>query len=121
LAHAREFAAVYAGKVSRTSGPLTVHGAPGPEGFCRLGLSVGKRAGTAPARNGYKRRIREAFRHIQHELPTAERALDLVVAVRKHEPLGAEEYRRLLLALVLRVAADWERKENGKGQIANGK
>jgi ribonuclease P protein component len=111
LAHARQFAAVYEAKVSRTSGPLTVYGMPSPEAFCRLGLSVGKRAGNAVERNGCKRRVREAFRHIQHELPSGDgRALDLIVAVRKHQPLEAEEYRRLLLALVLKVAADWERR-----------
>jgi ribonuclease P protein component len=111
LSHARQFAGVYQARISRTSGPLTVHAAISPEPFCRLGLSVGRRAGTAVQRAGFKRRIREAFRHIQHELPAGEgRGLDLIVAVRKHEPLEAEEYRRLLLALVLKVAADWERK-----------
>lgn len=111
LTHAKEFAAVYAGKVSRTAGPLTVHAAPGPEPFCRLGLSVGRRAGSAVERNGFKRRIREAFRHVQHELPSGQgKGLDLVVSVRKHEALAAEEYRRLLLGLVLKVAGDWERK-----------
>jgi ribonuclease P protein component len=114
LKHAREFAAVYAGKVSRTSGPLTVHGAPSPEPFCRLGLSVGRRSGGAVERNGFKRRIRDAFRHVQYELPWGDgQALDLIVVVRKHEPLSAEEYRRLLVSLVLRVAADWERKAHG--------
>ncbi len=102
---------MYAGKVSRTAGPLTVYAVRGSEPFCRLGLSVGKRAGNAVERNGFKRRVREAFRHIQHELPAGEgKGLDVVVAVRKHEALTADEYRRLLLGLVQKVAGDWERR-----------
>lgn len=114
LTHAKEFAAVYAGKVSRTAGPLTVHAVPGPEPFCRLGLSVGRRAGTAVERNGLKRRIREAFRHIQHDLPSGEgKGLDLIVVVRQHEPWEAERYRRTLRELILKAAADGERKRGG--------
>ena len=121
LTHARQFGAVYAGKVSRMAGPFTIYGIPNDVAFCRLGLSIGKRVGNAVARNATKRRIREAFRLIQHELPEGEgKGLDIVVAARKHEPREAEEYRRLLGELVWKVAGDWEKKgPNGKGP--NGK
>lgn len=113
LTHARQFAAVYGARVSRASGPLVVHAAPNVVGFCRLGLSVGKRAGGAVQRNGFKRRIREAFRLVQHELPEGEgEGLDLVVSVRAHEAWEAEEYRKRLLELARTLAADWKRKES---------
>jgi ribonuclease P protein component len=77
--------------------------------FVRLGLSVGKRAGGAVERNAFKRRIREAFRLVQHELPEGV-GIDIVVSVRAHEPRKAEEYRKLLLELVGKVAGDLRRK-----------
>jgi ribonuclease P protein component len=99
---------VYGAKVSRAAGPLVVHAAPNVLGFCRLGLSVGKRAGGAVQRNAFKRRIREAFRLVQHELPAGEgEGLDLVVSVRAHEPREAGEYQKALLELVGKVAGDW--------------
>lgn len=64
-------------------------------------------------RNGHKRRVREAFRHVQGELGGP--GMDLVVVVRAHEPLSAGEYRRMLVELVGKVVGDWGRK------IANGK
>ncbi len=105
LTHARQFEAVYAARVSRSSGPLVVHAAPNGLEFVRLGLSVGKRAGGAVQRNAFKRRIREAFRLVQHELPLGA-GLDIVVSVRAHEPREAGEYQRLLLDLVGKVAGD---------------
>jgi ribonuclease P protein component len=49
----------------------------------RLGLSIGRKVGNAVQRNRWKRRIREAFRQLQYELPDG---LDLVIRPR----LGAE-------------------------------
>jgi len=46
----------------------------------RLGLAVSKKVGNAVARNRWKRRIREAFRLQQHELPVG---LEIVVRPRK--------------------------------------
>lgn len=108
LAHARQFEAVYKARVSRSSGPLVVHAAPNGLNFYRLGLSVGKRAGNAVVRNGHKRRVREAFRHMQGDFTGP--GLDVVVSVRAHEPLGAPEYRKLLAELVARVAGDWAKR-----------
>lgn len=108
LTQARQFEAVYAGKISRAAAPLVVYGLPNVLGYCRLGLSVGRRAGNAPTRNGCKRRIREAFRHIQHEVDAL--SLDVVVSVRAHEPLKAEEYRKRLRELIEKVARDWKER-----------
>ena len=46
----------------------------------RLGLAVSKKVGNAVVRNRWKRRIREAFRLQQNELPTG---IEIVVRPRK--------------------------------------
>src|SRR4051812_24503390 len=93
LTHERQFEAVYAGKTRQSRGPLTVFAIPNDLGIPRLGLSVGKRVGTAPRRNRVKRLLREAFRLMQHDLPTG---YDLVINVRPHEELILAEYQRIL-------------------------
>jgi len=49
--------------------------------FTRMGVSVGRRSGNAIARNLIKRRFREAFRHLKHELPLG---LDLILSPSRH-------------------------------------
>ena len=90
----RDFAAVFAARRGAQAGPLMVHGAPNGTKQCRLGLAVGRKVGNAPRRNRIKRLLREAFRHLQHELPPG---WDLVIVVRPHgDHTGALDYARLL-------------------------
>jgi ribonuclease P protein component len=113
LTHARQFEAVYAAKVQRAAGPLAVHGLRNGLPHCRVGLSVGRRIGTAVERNRAKRIVREAFRLEQSELPSgAEQGLDLVVVVRptREGGLVLEACRRLFKELVWGVAREWERR-----------
>lgn len=96
LTHALEYQAAYAERRLRTHGPLVVYarvnGKPG--GVTRLGLSVGRRVGSAVERSRVKRLLREAFRLHQHELPSG---LDLVVNVRAHRTLPLAAYARHLV------------------------
>ncbi|MFT5424154.1 MAG: ribonuclease P protein component [Phycisphaerales bacterium] len=62
ITHAREFQAVFAHKVRKSRGSLTVFVRPNGLGRDRLGLSIGKRVGNAVVRGRAKRLIREAFR-----------------------------------------------------------
>jgi ribonuclease P protein component len=89
----REFASVYASKLVKRMGPVRVHAAPNDLGHNRLGMSVGRRVGTAPKRNRIRRLVRESFRLLQHGLP---QGYDLVVVVLPHEPLDLAEYQRML-------------------------
>lgn len=114
LTHARQFQAVYAGRVQRVGGrgSLVLWGLPNGLEWPRLGLSVGRRVGGAVVRNRAKRVVREAFRLSMGELP----ALDLVVAVRpgRGEGLELEECRRALVEMAWGVAREWERRAEGK-------
>ncbi|MGE3182252.1 MAG: ribonuclease P protein component [Phycisphaerae bacterium] len=73
----------------------------------RLGLLVGKRNGNAPTRNLLKRRLREAFRTAQHELPPG---LDLLVRVRWGKVPETARCRQSLLALARRLSERFPRK-----------
>ncbi|MBL4591607.1 MAG: ribonuclease P protein component, partial [Phycisphaerales bacterium] len=55
LTKAHEFDAVFAHKIRKSSGPITVHIKPNALGEHRLGLSIGRRVGNAVARGRLKR------------------------------------------------------------------
>lgn len=100
LTHANEFKAVYDLRLRRSRGPLTVFAHPNDRPHPRLGLAVGARVGNAVARNGIKRKLREAFRQLQHDLPGhAAGSYDLVINVRPHRAYPLEGYRELLQGL----------------------
>ena len=108
LGHGRDFSRAYAGQVRRAAGPLLVFAIPNELPHPRLGLSVSRRVGNAVRRNLIKRRLREAFRLGQNELPAG---YDLVVVVRPHDPLPLEEYARLLTGVAAHLAERWRKRE----------
>lgn len=113
IAHANTFDAVFASKMKKSRGPLTVYAMPNTLPHCRLGLSVGKRAGNAVARNSVKRALREAFRLVQHQLPktASGHGYDIVVAAKPHQGLAHTDYQDLLLQLVAQCHTEWERRD----------
>lgn len=66
----------------------------------RLGLAVSKKVGNAVVRNRWKRRIREAFRLQQHELPIG---LEIVVRPRKGAICDTQAIAASLLKLMKRL------------------
>ncbi|MGC4032715.1 MAG: ribonuclease P protein component [Tepidisphaeraceae bacterium] len=81
------------------NGPIAMCIAPSASPTCNLGISIGRPVGTAAVRNQIKRKLREAFRLMQHDWP---RAYDVVLLVKKHEPLTLAEYQRLMTGLMVR-------------------
>jgi ribonuclease P protein component len=67
-------------------------------------MAVSRRVGNAVVRNRIRRRIREAFRHIQHDWPAG---YDVVISVRPHHPLPMAAYRRLLLQAMPWMHRTW--------------
>ena len=74
-----DYEAVFSHKHSAGDAVLLVFVQPRNEGPTRLGTSVSKKCGNSVVRHAIKRAIREAFRHLQHELPPA---VDVVVIPR---------------------------------------
>jgi len=93
-----QYKAVYDLQLRQSRGPVIVYTKTNGLRFSRLGLSVSRRVGVAAKRNRIRRLLREAFRHMQHDLPTG---YDWVVVVKPHEPLMLADYQRLLSSIMV--------------------
>ncbi len=62
-------------------------------GLMRIAISVTKKCGCAAERNAIRRRIREAYRLMQHELPPG---MDVLLVVRPHRRLAVVQYEKIL-------------------------
>jgi ribonuclease P protein component len=119
LTRGKDFLAARHGGVRVTVGPLQVSMRPNDLGIARLGLSISRRVGKAVTRNGLKRRVREAFRMMQHEWrefarvpadPSKTQGYDVIVGAKAHEPLTLAEYRQALAKALRDGHHLWQRK-----------
>ncbi|MEX0746117.1 MAG: ribonuclease P protein component [Phycisphaeraceae bacterium] len=108
LSGSRAFQEVFDARCRKNVGPLAFHARPNGLGFNRLGLSVGRRVGSAVVRSRIKRLLREAFRLEQHGLP---QGYDIVTVVRPHRLAGLADYQRLLADGAAAVDREWQRRQ----------
>lgn len=90
-----DYKAAFANRLSKSRGPLIVFLNPNGLAEHRLGLSIGRRVGGAVVRVRLKRMIRESFRLDRpvYQMLADDRAFDIVVSARAHNPLSLNEYR----------------------------
>jgi ribonuclease P protein component len=96
-----DFRRVYDRRCRASDAWLLVYACPNDLGFSRIGLSVSKKYGSAPARNRLRRLYREAFRLSKQELP---RGFDFVLVPRSPNEPKLDALRQALIALANRTA-----------------
>jgi ribonuclease P protein component len=103
LKSSSDFARIYAGRVRAADANLLVYAAVNTLEKTRFGMSVSRKVGSAVERNSVKRRMREAFRLSQHELP---QGLDLILIPQRGTAgsAGLADYRESLVELAHRLA-----------------
>lgn len=106
LSRDRDYQAVFAARVMRRKGPISVFTRPNGLAHCRLGLSIGKRFGKAHERAALKRRLREAFRTAA-DLPPG---FDVVVTAGRHNVFAPDVYRGLIVEAVASTARAWAKR-----------
>ena len=101
LLDSSEFDRVMRCRCSASDRLIVVYAARSNHDLPRIGLTVSRKVGNAVTRNLWKRSLREAFRHVQHELP---RAIDLVVLPRPQAKPRVEELKASLKKLASLLA-----------------
>jgi ribonuclease P protein component len=120
LTRARQFDAVFAARVRAAAGPLVVWALPNDVGHPRLGLTVSRRAGNAVVRNRIRRLLRESFRLLRHDLPASGHGYDLVIGVRRHEPMTLAQYEQAVLQAARALERSWSKKLNETSRDGDG-
>jgi ribonuclease P protein component len=106
ILRASDFERVFAARSSAADTSFVLHAAVNEEGYARLGLVVSRRVGKAVARNQWKRRLREAFRLSQNELP----AMDFVCIPRAGSPPTLAVLQKSFAQLASRIERRARRK-----------
>lgn len=96
-----QFRRVFDARNSVSDGQLIIYGARNDLEFCRLGLAVSKKVGNAVVRNRWKRRIREAFRLQQQELPNG---FDFIVLPKRGAQPNYTAIERSIVSLAVKLA-----------------
>ena len=95
-----EFDRVFARRRSQGDGMLVLYAAINDLEYSRIGLVVSRKVGNSVVRSRWKRCIREAFRHAQHELPAG---LDFVIVPRAGATPTMPRIQSSLLTLAHRL------------------
>ena len=101
LRRSQDFARLYADGQRAGDEHLLVFAAANELSANRLGLSISRKHGTAVRRNRKRRRIRDAFRRLQHDLP---QGCDFVVVPRLREDSTLQDFRNSLRKLIRKLA-----------------
>jgi len=109
LSGRKAFARVFGGRHAAGNRLVVVYAMPNELDYARLGLTVGRRHGSAVRRNQIKRLLREAFRLSGDRMP---RGYDLVCVPRVGPPTVLEAYQRALVSAAERAVMRYEQSRN---------
>ena len=107
LLTAAQFESIKSARAVKHAGPLRIGAAPNNLPHPRIGLAVSKRVGNAPTRNAVKRRLREAFRLAQHDLPPG---YDFFISVRPHPTAKMQAYQQWLRQAASQLDQHWRKQ-----------
>lgn len=106
LRRPQDFERVYGSGVRSGDDHLLIYVHGNDLNVLRAGVSVSRKHGSAVHRNIKRRRLKEAFRLLQHELP---RGLDLILIPRQRDDSGLADYQASIKNLVPRLARRLQR------------
>jgi ribonuclease P protein component len=106
LRRPQDFERVYDSGVRSGDDHLLVFVVRNELNILRAGVSVSRKHGSAVHRNVKRRRLKEAFRLLQHELPSG---LDLILIPRQRDDSSLVDYQASIQNLVPRLARRLQR------------
>ncbi len=98
-----DFEQVYERGIRAGDAHLLVFALPNGTAITRLGVSVSRKHGSAVVRNLKRRRLKEAFRRLQHDLPSG---LDIIIVPRQRLDSELADYSKSLMKLIRRLTTE---------------
>lgn len=98
-----DFEQVYERGIRAGDAHLLVFALPNGTAITRLGVSVSRKHGSAVVRNLKRRRLKEAFRRLQHDLPAG---LDIIIVPRQRLDSELADYSKSLMKLIRRLTTE---------------